>query len=296
MRKIAVILLICFLHIKAFSQELNCQLVVNARQTGNENLQIFKTLEKQLTEFVNNTKWTNKTFASQERIDCSMNITITETSGEAFQGTIQVQSSRPVFGSSYTTPLYNFRDRDFNFRYLEFQNLIFNPTQFESNLVSVIAFHIYMILALDADSYSKEGGQAYYKQAQTIASYSQQENYKGWKIEDGLQSRFILIDNVMSSTFKEYRDVMYSYHREGLDVMSENPKKGKEKIASSLKLFEAMNSRRPNSFLLRTFFDAKSDEIEQVFSDGPNVNIASVTETLQKVAPTYSSKWRNIKF
>ena len=278
------------------SQELNCQLVVNARQTGNENLQIFKTLEKQLKEFVNNTKWTNKTFAPQERIDCSMNITINESSGEAFQGTIQVQSSRPVFGSSFTTPLYNFNDRDFGFRYLEFQNIVFNPNQFESNLISVIAFHVYMVLALDADSFSKEGGEAYYKQAQTIASYSQQENYKGWKIEDGLQSRFTLIDNVLSPMFKEYREVIYNYHREGLDVMSENPKKGKEKIASALKSFEAMNSRRPNSFLLRTFFDAKADEIEQIFSDGPNVNIASVTETLQKVAPTYSSKWRNIKF
>jgi Domain of unknown function (DUF4835) len=115
-------------------------------------------------------------------------------------------------------------------------------------------------------------------------------------LEDGLQSRFALIDNVLSTTFKEYRDVMYSYHREGLDVMGENTKAGKEKIAESLKQFQAMNSRRPNSFLLRVFFDAKADEIEQVFSDGPNVNIANVKETLQKVAPMHSSKWQNIKF
>ena len=238
--------------------------MVNAQQTGDENLPIFKTLEKQLTEFVNNTKWTNKTFSPQERINCSMVININDYSGEAFQGTIQVQSSRPVYGSSYSTPIYNFNDKDFTFRYLEFQNLNFSPTQFESNLISVLAFHVYMILALDADSFTKNGGDAYYKQAQTIANYSQQQNYKGWKLEDGLQSRFALIDNVLSPTFKEFRDVMYDYHRKGLDVMSDNPKEGKENIASALKQFEAMNSRRPNSFLLRTFFDAKADEIEQI--------------------------------
>jgi len=296
MRSITIILLLFLSISTGFTQELNCNVLVNARQTGNENLQIFKTLENQLTEFVNNTSWTNRTFSAQERISSSMTISISDYNGESFQGTIQVQSSRPVFGSSYTTPVYNFNDRDFSFRYLEFQNLIFNPNQYESNLVSVIAFHVYMILALDADSFTKGGGETYFKQAQTIANYSRQESYKGWKLEDGLQSRFALIDNVLSSTFQEFRDVLYSYHREGLDVMSDNPKAGKEKIAATLKQFEAMNSRRPNSFLLRTFFDSKADEIEQIFSDGPNVNIASVKETLLKVAPMHNSKWQNIKY
>lgn len=295
MRNSLIILFFCF-GIIGFSQELNCTVVVNAQQTGDENLPIFKTLQKQLTEFVNNTKWTNKTFSSQERVDCSMIINVVGYSGEAFQASLQVQSSRPVYGSSFTTPIYNFNDKDFNFRYLEFQNLIFNPTQYESNLVSVMAFHVYMILGLDADSFSENGGDVYFKQAQTIANYSQQENFKGWKLADGLQSRFALIDNILSPTFKEFREVMYSYHRKGLDAMSDNVKEGKEQIATSLKQFQAMNSRRPNSFLIRTFFDAKADEIEQIFSGGPNVNIASVKETLQKVAPMHSSKWQNIKF
>lgn len=279
-----------------FSQELNCNLVVNARLTGNENQQVFKTLENQLTEFINNTKWTDKTFSPQERINCSMTITINNYSGEAFQGSIQVQSSRPVYGSTYTTPLYNFNDNDFTFQYLEFQNLLYSPTQYQSNLVSVLAFHVYMILALDADSFSNNGGQMYYKQAQTILNYSQQENFKGWRLEDGLQSRFALIDNVLSTTFKEFRDVIYTYHREGLDVMGQDPKKGKENIAQALNQFDTMNRRRPNSFLLRTFFDAKADEIQQIFSDGPNINIASLKETLQKVAPLHNNKWQNIKF
>ncbi|WP_344788810.1 DUF4835 family protein [Postechiella marina] len=296
MRNYLIIFILCFSSFCGFTQELNCSVVVNARQTGSENQQIFKTLEKQLTEFVNNTKWTNKTFSPQEEIDCNMTITIVNYSGESFQGTIQIQSSRPVFGSSYSTPIYNFNDKDFSFNYLEFQNLVFNKDQYESNLISVLAFHVYMILGLDADSFSKEGGLEYYKQAQAITNYSQQGNFRGWKLEDGLQSRFTLVDNILSPTFKEFRSVVYSYHREGLDVMSNNVKEGKSNIASTLKLFQAMNSRRPNSFLLRTFFDAKADEIEQLFSGGPNVNIASVKETLQKVAPMHSAKWRNIKF
>ena len=295
MRNILIVI-IFGLNFLAFSQELNCKLVVNAQQTGNENFPIFKTLEKQLNEFINNTKWTNKSFASQERIDCSMVVNVANYSGENFQASLQVQSSRPVYGSSLNTPLYNFNDKDFNFRYLEFQNLIFSPTLFESNLVSVLAFHVYIILGIDADSFSENGGDAYFKQAQIITNYSQQENYGGWKVEDGLQSRFALIDNILSPTFKEYRSVQYLYHRNGLDLMSDNIKLGKEQIAAALKQFQAMNSRRPNSFILRTFFDAKADEIEQIFSDGPSVNIASVKETLQRVAPMHNSKWQNIKF
>lgn len=295
MRNILIALLFS-IGFSGIAQELNCTVVVNAQQTGNENFPIFKTLEKQLNEFVNNTKWTSKNFAPQERIDCSMFINVSNYSGETFQASLQVQSSRPVYGSSFTTPVYNFNDGDFNFRYLEFQNLIYNPTQFESNLISVLAFHIQMILGLDADSFVQNGGADYYKQAQVITNYSQQGNFSGWKIEDGLQSRFALIDNILSPTFKEYRDVIYNYHRNGLDAMADNVKQGKEQIATSLKKFQVMNSRRPNSFLLRTFFDAKAEEIEQIFTGGPNVNVASVKETLQKVAPMHSSKWQNIKF
>lgn len=295
MRNLILVLILCLV-LKGYSQELNCNVVVNAEQTGNENFPIFKTLEKQLTEFINNTKWTKKTFKDQERINCNMFINITNYSGENFQATLQVQSSRPIYGSSLSSPIYNFNDKDFNFKYLEFQNLIYNASQFESNLISVLAFHINMMLGIDADSFEAKGGDDYFKQAQTITNYSQQGNFKGWKLEDGLQSKFILIDNVLSPTFKEYRSVLYSYHRNGLDIMSNDVKAGKEEIAASITTLDAMNSRRPNSFLLRTFFDAKAEEIEQIFSDGPNVNIASLKETLTKIAPIHNSKWQSIKF
>lgn len=292
-----IIVLLLLISFTARSQELNCNVIVNAQFTGNENFQIFRTLQTQLREFVNSTKWTEKEYGPQERIECGIFINVTEyDNSDLFKASIQVQSSRPVYGSTYSTPIYNVNDKDFTFRYVEFQNLLYNQNQFESNLISVIAFHIYMVLGLDADSFAPNGGDDYLKQAQTIVNYSQQENAKGWKLEDGLQTRFALIDNIMSPTFKEYRSVMYDYHRNGLDLMSEDPKRGKEAVANAIQEFNAMNRRRPNSFLLRTFFDAKGDEIEQIFSDGPSVPITELVATLNRVAPMYSSKWRSIKY
>ena len=292
-----VILVAFFISIHVSSQELNCTLVVNAQQTGNENVQVFKTLEKQLNEFVNNTRWTNKTFKTQERIECSMVITMQDYQSDMFQGSIQVQSARPVHNSFYASSVYNFNDKDFNFKYLEYQNLNFNSTQFESNLVSVIAFHVYMILGMDADTFELNGGDAYYKQARDIVNYSQQNNPVGWQPPSGGdQTRSALISNVLSPTFKEFRTVLFAYHLQGLDLMADNVKEGKSGVATALTQLDALHSRRPNSFLLRVFFDAKADEITDVFSDGPGVNIANLVSTLSKIAPTYSRKWRDIKF
>ena len=277
------------------SQELNCKLVVNAQQTGNENVQVFKTLEKQLNEFVNNTRWTSKNFKIQERIECSMVINVQNYQSDAFQASIQIQSARPIYNAFYASSLYNFNDKDFNFNYLEYQNLNFNTTQFESNLVSVIAFHVYMILGMDADSFELNGGDIYYKQARDIVSYSQQSNFKGWEPPTGgAQTRSALISNVLSPTFKEFHSVLFNYHFNGLDVMAKDVKKGKTAIVSSLMELESLNKRRPNSFLLRVFFDAKADEISDIFSGGPNVNIADLASMLSKVAPMHSSKWKNI--
>lgn len=280
-----------------FAQELNCNLVVYAQLTGNENVQVFKTLEKQLNEFVNNTRWTNKPFALEERIDCSMVININDYDSDTFQASIQVQSVRPVHNSTYVSSVYNFNDKDFNFNYLEYQNLNFNPTQFQSNLISVLTFHIYMILGVDADSFELNGGDEYYAQARDIANYSQQGNAPGWAPpKGGDQTRRVLIDNVLSKTYSAYRTVLYQYHREGLDVMASDVKKGKTAIASALMDFNDLHKRRPNSFLVRTFFDAKADEISDIFSAGPNVKITELVSVLTKVAPMYTKKWGKIKF
>ncbi len=278
------------------AQELNCDIIVNAQQTGNENVQVFRTLETQLKEFVNNTKWTNKNFSQNEQISCSMVINITSYNSDVFQGSIQIRSSRPVFNSSYSTPIYNFNDKDFSFRYQEFQNINFNPNQFQSNLVSVLAYHIYVILGMDADSFALNGGDQYYQQARTILNYSQQSNFKGWKPEDGLQSRFVLIDNLLSPRYKEFRNTLYNYHIGGLDTMHLNQKNAKQKISDALFGLEAINKQRPNSFITRVFFDAKADEIESVFTDGPSISITDLVASLTRMAPNHSNKWRNINY
>ncbi|MFK7833926.1 MAG: DUF4835 family protein [Winogradskyella sp.] len=278
------------------SQELNCTVNVIAQQTGNDNNVVFNTLEKQLTEFINSTKWSSKEFGSQERINCSMVINVLSYNNDSFSASLQVSSSRPVFNSTYSSPVYNYNDKNFNFQYLEFQNLVFNPNQFESNLISVLSFHVYMILGMDADSFELNGGDTYFNQAQTIASYSQQLSGQGWKLEDGLQSRFALIDNLMSPSFKGLRSTMYNYHIKGLDTMNEGAKAGKAKIVSALDDLQKVHRIRPNSFLMRVFFDAKADEIMDIFSGGPNVNITEAMDILNRIAPMHSQKWRNIKF
>lgn len=295
MRNVLVLLAFLFSTV-IFSQELNCSVNVIAQQTGNENNVVFKTLEKQLTEFINNTKWTNKNFGPQERISCSMVINVKGYDNDLFSASLQVSSSRPIYNSTYSSPVYNYNDKEFNFQYLEFQNLVYNPVQFESNLISVLSFHVNMILAMDADSFALNGGDDYFKQAQTIANYSQQLNGQGWKLEDGLQSRFALIDNLMSPTFKEMRSTMYNYHIEGLDLMSESPKNGKSQIISALGELQKVHKKRPNSYLMRVFFDAKSDEIMDILSGGPSVNITDAIDILNNIAPMHSQKWRNIKF
>ncbi|TYB77372.1 DUF4835 family protein [Bizionia saleffrena] len=295
MRNSILLFLLCFTTV-GFAQELNCNVAVNAQLTGNENLQVFKTLENELKEFVTKTQWTKRTFEPQERIDCNIAITIKSYSGDSFSGTIQVQSSRPVYGSSYTTPVYNMNDKEFSFNYIEYQNLIYNPNQYESNLVSVVAFHVYMILGMDAETFEKNGGDPYFKQAQRVVNFSQQEKFKGWKLEDGLQSRFALIDNILSPTFADFRTVMHNYHIRGLDVMSSDIKAGKKEIALAIDYFKEMSTRRPNSYLSRVFFDAKAEEIGQIFSDGPTVDVSNLVDVLNRVAPTHSDKWRTIKY
>lgn len=279
-----------------FSQELACNISIDARQTGSENLQIFKSLENQLKDFINNTTWTNRKIRNNERIDCSMFINISSYDNDLFQATLQVQSSRPVYNSSYNSPVYNFNDKNFTFRYQEFQNLSFNPNVFESNLVSVIAFHIYVILGIDADTFELNGGSVFFNQARKILDFSQQNGFKGWAPNDGLQSRYYLIDNILSQTYKEYRRVLYDYHFRGLDFMSTDLKEAKNGILKTLTLLDKMNSRRPNSFILRVFFDTKADEIRDIYSGGPSVPVTNLISTLSKLAPNHSDKWRKISF
>ncbi len=288
----------CFLFnlLQLNAQELNCTVVINADQTGEQNLQIFKTLERSLNDFINKTSWTNKIIAPEERIESGMVITITEYDVDFFKANIQVQSSRPIFNSTYSSPVFNFNDKDFNFNYVEFQNIQLNPNQFQSNLTSVISYYVYIILGIDSDTFSKNGGTEYFIKAKNVLDVAQSSGYKGWSAIDGNQTRYTLIDQILSPTYVEYRNILYTYHRLAMDVMSENQKKAKERVIIALNEFKRMNSRRPNSFIQRTFFDAKADEIEQIYTGGQSVKITDLVDLLNRVSPNNSSKWKNIKF
>ena len=296
MRKFILFLMGAVSVLSANSQELNCTISIDAAQTGQPNLQIFRTLETQLREFVNNTKWTDKEYKNQERIDCNMSLVISKYDSDTFTATLQIQSSRPIFDSTYDSPVYNYFDRQVNFSYKEFEPLTFNINTFGSNIVSIVAFHVYTILGLDADTYTLNGGTPYFEIAKQITNTAAASSYTGWKSTDGNQSRYTYNDALLSSVYKEFHDAMYQYHRDGLDIMSTNPKQAKEKIADAINILKGVNDRRPNSFLVRTFFDAKSDEITGIFSGGPQVDVTKLIENLNRIAPTKRTNWAEIKF
>lgn len=277
------------------AQELNCTVTVNAQKLPNANQSVFKTLETALNEFVNRTQWTSQNFKQNEKINCSMYITFSSNNSDQFVATIQVQSSRPIHNSSYASPILNFNDKDFSFKYAEFESLNYNPTAFESNLVSVISFYSYVILGMDADSFVAESGNTYFETAQNISNVAQQSGYKGWTQADGNQSRYFLINDLLSPTFREVRLTMYDYHN-GLDLMNQDLKASKEKIKKSLLNLSKLNATRPNAFLTRVFFDAKSDEIVSIFSGGPTISITDLVDNLNRISPLNSSKWSSIKY
>ena len=293
MYKLVVFLLLMCCGLQA--QELNCSLTINTEQTGLSNLQVFRTLKTELTEFMNNTTWTDLNVKQQERIDCSFVIIISSIDSDYFTASIQVQSSRPVYNSTYNSPLLNFNDKQFNFRYTEFQPLNYNPNSFDSNLISVLAFYAYTMIGLDADSYELGAGEPYFEEAKRIVNTAQQQVTDGWSPQSGTQTRFRLNQELLSPNFREFHDVMYAYHRNGLDYMADNPKEAKQSIAISLELFNQMYASRPNNFLTRVFFDTKAEEVKNMFSDGPQVSISNLVDMLNKVAPTKSSYWQQIK-
>jgi len=291
---ITIFLLLAFGLVKG--QQLNCTVTVNSQSLSNSNQQVFKTLQTSLNEFVNKTDWTGKVYKQQEKINCSMYITIASNSSDQFSGTLQVQSSRPVFNSSYSSPVLNINDKDFNFTYTEYQNLNFNPTGFESNLISVISFYCYVIIGMDRDTFELNSGNSSFETAQNIASFAQQSGYKGWNQNDGgNQNRYFLINDLMSPTYSAIRQTLFDYHK-GLDLMTESPKSSKEMIKASLMNLTKLNNSKPNAFLTRVFFDAKSDEIVSIFSGGPAITVSDLISALNRTSSMNASKWESIKF
>lgn len=276
-------------------QQLDCSVMINSQKVTNTNQQLIKSLETAISDFVNKTDWTGESLKPNEKIKCSMFITLSSVASNQFSGTIQVQSSRLIFDSTYNSPVLNFNDKDFNFKYVEFENLVFNPAVYESNLVSLLAYYCHLILGLNKDTFLPTEGTLLLESAQNIVTVAQQGGFKGWSQADGLQNRYFLTNDLLSATFAPYRQALYDYHN-GLDVMASDLKKGKEKIKVALLNLSKIHDSRPNAFLMRVFFDAKADEIVSIFSGGPNVSITDLVDVLNKISPLNSSKWNQIKF
>ena len=295
MRKILSVLFAFLFSFQVTSQELNAQVIVNSDLVNQTNQQIFKTLERTLNEFINTQVWTEQVFLNQEKITCSFVFNLSAYSNDQFEATLQVQSERPVFQTNYDSPVLNFLDKDITFSYQEFQPLFFNESSFESNLISLISFYAYVIIGLDADTFLQNGGNRYFEKARQVVNLAQSSVRKGWKPGDGLRNRFWLIDSLRSNTFKEYRQTMYNYHRSGLDQMTNDPIAGKKALMLSIQDLEPLFQRRPNAFLLQLFFDAKVEEIVNLFQEGPKIDFKKTEDVLKKIAPFFGGRWKQIK-
>ena len=292
---ISLIVLVVFSLNTGASQELNCKVQVLSQQIQGTEKRVFETLQTALFEFINNKKWTNDNFKLDERIECSILINVTERpSVDQFSATIQVQSRRPIFKSSYNSPLINFNDQDFQFKYLENQPLEFNDNMFTSNLTSVIAFYAYMILGLDYDSYSLNGGTPYLEKALQVVNNAQSTPEPGWRAFESNKNRYWLINNMLDAPFVGIRECMYNYHRKGLDMMTDNKEAGRAEILESLMALKKVHQTRPLSFSMQVFFNAKSEEVINIFSGGFPDEKSKVVNLLNDIDPTNSNKYQKI--
>jgi hypothetical protein len=290
--KLILVFLFTFGIIQA--QELNCNLKINSDQIQGSNKQVFNTLQKSLTEFVNNRKWTEMSVATSERIECTMNIIVKKVDGNTYACEIQVQSRRPVYGSGYNSTLFNYKDNSFTFDYKEFDQLELNENTITSNLTAVVAYYAYIIIGYDLDSFSRLGGTAAFQSAENIVNAAQGANLDGWKAFENPRNRYALISNLLDESFKKFRNYFYEYHRLGLDAMSDNAANGRAKIAEGLPILRDLNREMPSGIVISTFLDAKNDELVNVFSNATDKEKTDVVEILCDVNPTLTSRYEQI--
>lgn len=301
MKKILYIFTLLFLSQNIFSQELFANVQVNHQQIGGSNTQVFRTLEKSVRDFINNTSWTGKRLQNFEKIKCNFSIIISErVSNNVFKGSIVVQASRPVFNTQYDTPLMSINDNNFTFEYNENENLIFNERQFSGkNLIDVLSFYVYTILGYDGDSYQLKGGQASFDKAFKIAQNAQNQNYDGWNAMGSQRNRGALITTLENENSNTLRTVYYNYHRFGLDNLAkadQNP--GKKAIADALMQLKFYDNNFQMNYPFNVFIETKSNEIFNIFDSGSNtsVNISDLKSLMSTFAPKdIDSKWNKWK-
>jgi len=276
------------------AQELNCTIQINSDQIQGTNKSVFNTLQKSISDFMNNRKWTEMSVANTERIECTLNIIVKKVDADVFTSEIQIQSRRPVFNSAYNSTLFNFKDLLFTFNYKEFDQLEINQNTITSNLTAVLAYYAYIIIGYDLDSYSRLGGTSCFQAAENIVNSAQGADLVGWKAFESSRNRYALVNNLMDEAFKKYRNYFYEYHRLGLDEMTTNSTNARAKIAEGLPLLRDANRARPSAIVISSFLDAKNDELINILSKGTNQEKTDAIQILSDVNPTQSSKYEKM--
>ena len=277
------------------AQELNCVVEINADQVQATNRQVFETLQNAISEYMNTNHFSNAQFSANERIDCRLFLTIKEYNDNTFVGDLQIQSSRPVYNSNYTTTLINFKDSKIEFTYQENEPLIFSANNMESQLTAILNFYAYMILAVDFDSFSPRGGQQFYERAENIVQMGQSSGETGWKAFEDTKNRSAVLSAFTDNATSGIRDLLYQYHRTGLDEMSVTPDKGRQRITATLDNIEKVYSANPMSVALSMFKDAKLDELVNIYSKAPADERNEVYKMLSSIYPTEMKRLNMIK-
>lgn len=277
------------------AQELNCQVTVDFSQVQGTNTSVFKTLESAIADYVNTRKWTNTQISPAEKIECKMFFTIKTYEEPTMSGDLQVQSSRPVYNSSYTTTLLNFKDNKLEFDYQEGEPLIFSENSMESNLTAIINFYVYLILGMDFDSFSPRGGDPYYQLARNVVQMAQSSGESGWKAFEDNRNRNAVLNTFTEQSTAGLRDLLYEYHRTGLDEMSMSPDKGRAKITSTLDYVKSVYETQPMAVGVSMFKDAKLDELVNLYTKAPEEERKRVYELLYSIYPTETQRLDMIK-
>lgn len=265
------ILLIGFLlgSLTSFAQELNCTVSINATQVQTTERTVFRDMKTAIEQFMNSRKWTNDSYKSYEKINCNMLITITRMPSVGnFAASVQIQSARPVYNTNYSTLVFNFADRDWEFEYVESLPLEYNDNTYTTNLTSMLALYAYMIIGVDYDTFSELGGTPYFQRAFQVVNNAQQSNRPGWQSMQNNRSRYWIVENFNNPQMTDLRKALYSYHRLGLDTFDKDPDKSREIILKGLKDIKKVRDINPTAVIIVSFFDAKGKELANIFSSG----------------------------
>ena len=289
----AILLSLCMCCMCALSaQEIKCDIRVNSNQVAGTDKTVFQNMQTALYEFVNNTKWTNINFKTNEKIECSIAITVRErTDSDSFVGELNMALRRPCYKASYTTPIFNYLDQNFSFSYMDGQALDFSLGTHMSDLTSTIAFYIYTFLGLDFDTFSLHGGKAFFEAAQQIVNNAQSSYQSGWKAFDGNKNRYWIAENLNSNSYEPLHSFLYEYHRLGLDVMSEKPDEGRAAILKSLEYLQQVHNDYPSCFFLQLIIESKRDEIINVFSQGTQQEKTKATNIMKQIDPSKATQY-----